>query len=168
MASLVSSYAELYSNVNAKLEIAIRETSKDLLKELQNIIIREVYSRPSPTGDNWNGRTYEFLESWNRSEPILVGNMVSAIISQDGFDFNWHNERDKWSHGNGWEELSVNALDEIINDGLRESNFNFPAIEARPYFDMFKIYVAENIDRIFMSKCAVLGLPLIKVGYSFK
>lgn len=163
----VSSYLELYTNVNAKLEKAINETARILLKELQDIIIRDVYSRPSPTGENWNGRTQQFLESWNKSESALVGNMVQSVISQDGFNFTWNNERDKWSHGNGWGAIDTALLDGIINDGLDESNFNFPAIEARPYWDNFKQYVAENVDKIFMEQCIKFKLPVVKAGYKF-
>ena len=166
MATVISSLAELYTNVNARLESALRDTMRDLLKELQDIIMREVYSYPI-SGENWDNRTYEFLESWNTSEPIIVGNMVQSVLSQDGFNFTWNSERDMWSHGNGWSQPLVNYLDDIINGGLSESNFNFPAIEERPYWDMFKIYVAENINMIFYKNCQKNGLPLIKLGYNF-
>lgn len=165
LSKVISSFSQLYTEINGKLEFAIDRTINILLKELQQIITRDVYSRPSPSGENWHGRTYEFLESWNASQPMIVGNVVQSIISQDGYDFSWNNQRDEWSHGNGWQELAINSLDEIINNGLSDSNFNFPAIEARPYWDDFRIYCEENIDKIFMTQCKMLGLPLIKVGY---
>ena len=166
MSTVISSLAELYTNVNARLESALRDTMKELLKELQDIIMREVYSRPI-SGENWDNRTYEFLESWNTSEPIMVGDMVQSVLSQDGFNFTWNGERGMWSHGNGWSQPLVNYLDDIINNGLSESNFNFPAIEERPYWDMFKIYVEENVNMIFYKNCKKYGLPIMKIGYNF-
>ena len=166
MATTINSFAELYTNVNAKMELAVRDTIQDLLKELQDIIIREVYSYPI-SGENWDNRTYEFLESWNASEPIVLGNIVQAVISQDGFNFTWNGDRNMWSHGNGWSQPLVKYFDDIINGGLDESNFNFPAIEARPYWDLFKVYVSENLNLIFYKNCQKHGLPLMKLGYKF-
>lgn len=167
MSTTINSFAELFNITNAKLELVVRDTIQDLLKELQNIIIREVYSYPI-SGENWDNRTYEFLESWNASEPMLVGNLVQAVISQDGFNFTWVSDRGMWSHGNGLNSIFTEFLDDIINDGLDESNFNFPAIDARPYWSMFKIFVAENVNLLFIKNCQKHGLPLMnKISYKF-
>jgi len=145
--------------VNAKIEQALRKTMEILLVKLKEIIMEEVYSYNS-SNENWNNRTYEFLNSWNTSEPVFIGNVLSSVLSQDGFEFSWNDQRDMWSHGNGLYPLFTEFLDDIINDGLGESNFNFPAIEPRPYWTRFEAYCDLNVLSIFATQCALVGLPL--------
>lgn len=161
MASLVSSYAELYSNVNAKLEIAIDATLEILLIQLQNIIDEEVYGWRSTSSNPWEiYRTGQFLDSWQRTKSITVGNLTQGEISQaievmQQFFVNnveVHEDREDLANiimtGNGY-KLSDN-------------------VPARDFWSPFKIYIVQNLSDIFYKQCMLVGLPLIKVGYSFK
>lgn len=159
VAKVFNNWTQMQVEINAKMEIALRKTVERLLQKLKDIILEEVYSYPSPNGA-WDNRTYQFLDSWTAQEPYFVSGWYQEI-SQNGFDFLFNDDNGMWSHGSPSSgALSAQELDDIINDGLSESNFNFPAIEARPYWDMFQIYVDTEIYNIFRQECVSVGLPI--------
>ena len=162
MANSFSTIAELEASINLRMELALRNTMQILLQKLKEIILEEVYSYPSPNGA-WDNRTGQFLDSWIAQEPYFIDGWYQEI-SQDGFDFLYNGNSGMWSHGSPYSNtggaLSAQALDDIINDGLSDSNFNFPAIDARPFFDMWKIYVTTSIESIFKTECVKAKLPV--------
>ena len=159
MAKVFNNWIQMETEINAKMQIALNNTIERLLQKLKDIILDEVYSYPSPNGE-WDNRTYQFLESWNAQLPYFANGWYQEI-SQDGFDFLYNGDRGMWSHGSPYGgALTAQALDDIINDGLSESNFNFPAIESRAYWDMFQIYVDTSIHDVFLQECGKVGLNL--------
>lgn len=170
MAQVFNNWIQMQADIEAKMERALRNTMAKLLHKLRDIILEEVYSYPSPNGD-WDNRTNQFLDSWNIQEPYFIDGWYQEI-SQDGFDFLYNGERGMWSHGSPYSNpsgaLNTQALDDIINDGLSSSNFGFPAIEARPYWDSFQIYVNMEIHNVFRTECAKVGLKLTpSIGATF-
>ena len=150
--------------VNSALEIALKGTMKALLTKLQSTIESEVYSYQS--NGSWSGRTGEFKESWDFSDPSYVNGWYNSVISNEDFNWTWNDERDKYSHGN-WNNMlgsMPNYLNSIINTGLSNSNYNFPAIQARPYWDMFLLYCETNIDRIFREEWVKTGLGELSIA----
>ena len=162
MANSFSTLAELEASINLKMEMALRNTMQILLQKLKEIILDEVYSYPSPNGA-WSNRTGQFLDSWIAQEPYFIDGWYQEI-SQDGFNFLYNGERGMWSHGSPYSNtggaLSAKALDDIINDGLSDSNFNFPAIDSRPFWDTWEIYVNMSIESTFLQEAIKVGLPV--------
>ena len=56
---------------------------------------------------------------------------------------------------------------EIINNGLDSSNFNFPAIEARPFYDNWIAWATVEFDNLFISESKKYGITM-SGGLSFK
>lgn len=167
MANSFSTIAELEASINLRMELALRNTMQILLQKLKEIILDEVYSYPSPNGA-WNNRTGQFLDSWIAQEPYFIDGWYQEI-SQDGFNFEYNGNSGMWSHGSPWSNtggaLSAQALDDIINDGLGDSNFNFPAIEARPYWDIFQKEVTSGLlEKVFYEELTKVGLPIQKIS----
>ena len=153
---------ELY--VGLKLKNALHNTLNVLLNELQNIIETTVYSY-SLNGE-WQNRTGQFKESWSVQQPYYVDGWYNTI-SQDGFNYIYNGTSGQWSHGSPYSTpsgaLNINSLNDIINDGLTESNFGFPAIESRQFWNTFERYVNENLHNVFFMECLKLGIPIQKV-----
>ena len=156
---LISNSAQFEMVLNLSLQEALRRTMKRLLDELKEIIDREVYSYPNPNGD-WDGRTGQFGESWDSTEPQLLDGWMQSTLSNENFNFVWNNERNMWSHGNYNQPLaSAEDLDEIINNRQGGSDFGFPALK-RNYWGEFTIFCDLNIEKIFVEECIQLGIPI--------
>ena len=157
---LANNLVELQAQINMRLPMVVESIMTKMLIELGNIIDEEVYSYP--LNGEWQNRTGEFKESWDYSIPTMVGMMCESVLSQDAFGhYTPNHDRNMWSHGN-WNSslLGFDLLNDIINNGLSQSNFNFPAIEARPFWNVFKQWLDINADRLLKEACIENGLPV--------
>lgn len=153
---------QLYSTALAPLlSEALDLTTKELVAELVDIIDKEVYSYPNTWTNGCGGergRTGEFGESWKSTKPIILNQIVTSEIIQDALI-----HHPPFSHGSFGDVLTPAELDNIINNGIEDTNVGFPSMEGRPFWDSFMVYVDTNLDKIFLKNCKVVGLP-IKAG----
>ena len=149
----INSDEQLQSILGMAMAEALDNTTQRLLEELNRIIDQNVYSYE----ETWGGRTGQFKDSWSKDVSQIVGNIVQNKIYQDYGVMKYDGE---WSHGNPWSQLEPNGLNDIIENGLTESNFGFPAIQARPFWSTFENYVDANLDRIWVTECKKLGLDI--------
>lgn len=168
---MVSTQAELAVLAGSKLQEAMNATTEQALKELLNIIDRDVYSYNATwTNAGEEGRTKEFRDSWDRTKAELVTSLsrseVSAEIGQQ-IALEWHLP---FSHGSviEGEAISKENLNKIINEGLRDTGIGFPAMSARPFWDDFEKWCNANLAKIFAQECKKQGLDLTtSFSYSF-
>lgn len=145
--------------MNTKLPLVIKGVTDALLIELQNIIDENVYRYPNPNG-SWDGRTGQFKESWENSVAEMVGGWWESKIDNQSFNFEWNNERDKYSHGNMEKPLESNDdFNEIIDNRRGGSNFGFPALKRHYWFE-FLIFVDTSLESIFRAECIKQGIPV--------
>lgn len=150
---MINNEAQLNAILGMVVAEALDNTTQILLTELNRIIDEKVYGY----NETWSGRTGQFKESWAKDVSQIVGNIVQNKIYQDYGVMKWDGE---WSHGNPWSQLEPNGLNDIIENGLSESHFGFPAIEARPFWSTFENYADANLDRIWVTECKKLGLDI--------
>lgn len=168
---MVNTQAELAVLAGSKLQAAMNATTEQALKELLNIIDKDVYSYNATwTNAGEVGRTKEFRESWDRTKAELVTSLsrseVSAEIGQQ-IALEWHLP---FSHGSviEGEAISKENLNKIINEGLRDTGIRFPAMSARPFWDDFEKWCNANLAKIFAQECKKQGLDLTtSFSYSF-
>ena len=91
-----------------------------------------------------------------------MNNWCESVLSQEAFGhYTPNNNRGEWSHGDGWSSLlGFDSLNNIINDGLSQSNFNFPAIESRPFWNIFQQWLGLNFEKTFKEECISNDLPV--------
>ena len=154
---LISNSAQFISVVNTRLQVALSGIMQRLLEELQLIIDEDIYSYPSPNGA-WHGRTGQFRESWGYDVPYYDSNMLMSVLSNQGFAFTWNTERDTVSHGNFSDPLTVQAMNEVLNDKCG-SGMNFP-IHNTHYWDNYLRFLSVNFERIALEECHRAGLPV--------
>lgn len=139
---------------------ALDLTTKELVAELVDIIDREVYSYADTWTNGLNGergRTGEFGESWKSTKPIILNQIVTSEIIQDALI-----HHPPFSHGSFGDVLTPAELDDIINNGIKDTGIGFPSMEGRPFWDSFIVYVDKNLDKIFLKNCKSVGLPIKK------
>ena len=165
---LISNSAQFMTVMNAKVTELIERVMNRIWVELGNIIEERIYSRDYPYTDNWHGRTNQFKDSWNYDTPHYDMGMIMSTLRNDNFNFKWNSDRDEWAHGNGLSPLTVQALDEILNDKCG-GGMNFP-VRNTYYWDEFERYLSINFDRIVMEEGRAIGLPLTygQISYIFK
>ena len=163
---LINNPIEFQLQMNMRLQSVVEGIMTRILMELGEIIEEDVYSYP--LNGEWQNRTGEFKESWDYSVPTMVGGWCESVLSQDAFGhYTPNHNRGEFSHGNGWSSLfGFDSLNTIINDGLSQSNFNFPAIEARPFWSNFQQWLGLNFDKIVKEQCILNGLP-VEMATSF-
>jgi len=164
------------TSIMPSLQKAMDNTAEELLNALMKIIEDVVYSYHSPTNDwtnGWDGdygRTGQFKESWEKSKSIIAGNIIKTEIMQN-ITQNFLEYQEPFSHGSEYKggEISAENLDDIINNGLRDTGIGFPEMQPRPFWADFEKYVDTNLDDIFVRNCMGVGLLVNKglVGYSF-
>lgn len=154
---LINNSIEFQAIINMKMSVVLSNVMEKLLFELGNIIDEEVYSYESDGA--WDGRTMEFKNSWTTSMPTLMDGWWTSTLDNQGFNFTHNTERDSWAHGNGWSALTVNQLNEIIDNRSGGSNFGFPSLK-RPYWKKFLTFCDTSLESIFQQECVKQGLPL--------
>lgn len=152
---MIKSKIELDTFLNLKMSLVIESVAKTLTDKLLEFIDDEVYSYDN----TFYERTYQFKNSWEYTKPIIRGNIIESQIFQNYAIMTFNS--DKWQHGSIYSgKLDENSLSEIINDGKIGKIANFPQIGSRPFWDKFKEYVNENINRIFIEECNKNGLTI--------
>ncbi len=162
---LINNSLELQNRANQALMTVVDNTIQIALDKLLDIIEQTVYSY----GATWTngqggdfGRTHEFYDTWGKTKARFTssffGSAVEASILQT-LPLSYH---EPFSHGSivSGGAISKNDLSNIINEGLSESNLNFPAIEARPFWDEFERWCDKNLINIFTSECKRMGLNI--------
>lgn len=150
---MIRNQTELNAFLTSKLSIVVESVARILTDKLIELIDDEVYSY----NNTFYERTYQFRDSWEYTKPIIKGNIIESEIFQNYTIMTYVPE--KWQHGSKYSgQLDENGLSEIINDGKIGNMANFPQIGSRPFWDKFKEYVNENINRIFIEECNKNGL----------
>lgn len=168
---MINNELELESAINNVLMHAVDNTMEIALKKLLDIIEQTVYSYSATWVNGYEGdlgRTHEFYDTWDKTKAKVAkafgGSKVEASILQT-LPLTYHAP---FSHGSIVEGGAIDKddLNNIINKGLKESHMNFPAIEARPFWDEFEKWCDNNIIKIFQAECRKVGLNM-KVGASY-
>lgn len=161
---LIKNQTELDNYLKSKMSVVIESVAQILTDKLLEFIDDEVYSY----NNTFYERTYQFRNSWEYTKPIVRGNIIESQIFQNYAIMTYVPE--KWQHGSNYSgQLDENGLNEIINDGKIGAMANFPQIGSRPFWDKFKEYVYQNINRIFTEECNKNGLITTgNIGITFK
>ena len=146
-------------DIEAKMDVALDNTLERLLQELQLIIDRTVYGWQSPSSSPWGwgetggNRTHEFYESWQRTKPQLLGNLLQGEIYQ-AVELMTYN----FKGGHPIHEDRENLAD-IIETG---QGYNFGQAEGigREFWSEFEMYCNLNLHNIFLQECGKVGLNL--------
>lgn len=158
----INNSLELQSKLNQALVTVVDNTMQIALDKLLDIIEQVVYSYNATWTNGWGGdlgRTHEFYDTWGKTKARFVssffGSEVEASILQT-LPLTYHKP---FSHGSpNYGAISKNDLSNIINEGLSESNFNFPAIQARPFWNDFEQWCNKNLIDTFLAECRKVGL----------
>lgn len=157
-----SNIEELRDQIEKRIEIARQRTTDRLKDKLDEYIDRYVYSY----NETWEGRS-EYLhdafmidyEGYVGDEYIGMGGDSTYIeLNDDGYEW----MPDVFDHGNAWRGLPLNSLVQIVESGLKESHFGFPAIKPRPFISKFQQYAQKHGTDMFLAECNKLGLNLRK------
>ena len=148
-------FIQLQFALNNKIALALDNTMGRLLTELQNIIEEVVYGWKSPSSNPWSpNRTGQFLDSWQKSYPTLIGNIMTGEISQ-AIEIMKQD-----MIGNIMVHQDRDNLADIIESG---DGYEFGSCtEERDYWNPFMKYVDENLEDIFFEECIKLNLPLTR------
>lgn len=169
---MIKTGTELSSILSTYVQMAVDNTLQIALDKLLDIIEREVYAYNATWTNGYNGelgRTHEFYDSWSKTKASLkrslIGTSVEGSILQ-ALPLAWHQP---FSHGSVAEGRAIqnSQLNQIINEGLKESHMNFPAIDARPFWGEFEKWCNKNLIDTFESECSKLGIDLSTVHGSF-
>lgn len=153
--ALYSNEQQLNLAISKTLVNIVNEVTEIFLNQLEQIIDNVVYSYSA----TWEYRTGQFKDSWEKTRAELIGNVAQATIYDNSSKMTTVNEL--WIHGNPWSSLTGNAMASIIENGLSTSNFNFPAIEPRPFWSEFEKWADQNFERIFVQSCKRYGLNIV-------
>lgn len=171
---MINNSLELKNKINQALVIAVDNTTQIALDKLLDIIEQTVYSYGATWTNGWDGeqgRTHEFYDTWGKTKArftsAFFGSAVEASILQT-LPLIYH---EPFRHGSivSGGAIGKNDLNNIINEGLSESNLNFPAIEARPFWDEFELWCNKNLINTFLAECRKAGLNVrVKTSYSIE
>ena len=164
MTLLITNSSQFVMIMNSACEKALDNTMDKLLDKLLEIIDRDVYSYKSD-GD-WNGRTYEFRDSWDTTKTQIIGQYMTSELSNENGHFAWNNIRNEWAHGNGKSPLGMSgdsiamSINKIIDNRNGGSNFGFPSLK-RPFWNEFEKWCMVNVDEIFKNELQkILGVQI--------
>ena len=167
MANSFSTMAELEASINSRMSIALDNTLERLLQELQLIVDRVVYGWRSPSMSPWGwgkdggNRTHEFYDSWQRTKPQLMGNLIQGEIYQAVELMTYTISGGRYVHQDR-EDLA-----NIIETG---KGYNFGQAEGvgRKFWSEFEQFVMLNLERIWLQESAKVGLNLTpSIGATF-
>lgn len=168
---MIRNEADLRNLLNQHLETALNNTIQIALEKLLDYIESDVYSYSAvwTNGSNGeSGRTGDFLDSWGSTKATLLSNMSEVVYSAQILQDKPLEHISPFIHGSEYYNgvLNENNLNSIINEGLSRSNFNFPAIQARPFWTHFTEWCDKNLDNIFIKQCQLLGIPIQRFSYT--
>lgn len=167
MAKVFNNWIQMQADIEAKMSIALDNTLERLLQELQLIVDRVVYGWQSPSmspwgwGEDGGNRTHEFYDSWQRTKPQLMGNLIQGEIYQAVELMTYA------ISGGGYVHQDREDLANIIETG---QGYNFGQAEGVPreFWSEFEQFVMLNLERIWLQECALVGLNLVpSIGATF-
>lgn len=146
---MITSDEQLRVTILKDMQVAIDNTTKRLLEELQKMIQKTVYEAGTPDGYE---RTMQFLEMWRANPSLILGNSVVGEVSPD---YNvLQTNRGKQQH-----IITGEALVNLIIQGWEEKWKELNGSDEAPYYAIprdfwvdFKIYANSNAERIFMEE----------------
>ena len=148
---VIKTQVELNNFINSKIKYALQLTMEELLDKLHEYIMEEVYDDYNPS---WYSRTYELMNNWSCTKPIIVGDLVESILSFS--EPISHSGADDFQHGMSW--LDNQSFLEVVNDGRIGNICGFPQLGGRPFWTKFEMYCSANFSTIFKLKLNQLGL----------
>lgn len=160
MSKIINSVEQMQLQIDLLAQNVVRGVAKKMTEKLKEFIDSDVYSYP----ETWGGRTGDFGDSWEYSEPITEFGYIESVISENLMKIQFDGA---WSHGSNYSRMEEFNLAEIINNGLSTSNFNFPDIEARPFYDNWVAWATVEFDNLFISESKKYGITM-SGGLSFK
>ena len=160
MSKIINSVEQMQIEIDLLAQNVVRNVARIMTEKLKDFIDTDVYSYP----ETWGGRTGDFGNSWEYSEPIFDFGYVESIISENLMKIQFDGA---WSHGSNYSRMEEFNLAEIINNGLDSSNFNFPAIDARPFYDNWVAWANTEFDILFISESKKYGITMNR-SLSFK
>lgn len=162
-------FNSLYLNIGEVTSDIMNECiEKDIFPKLLEFIESDVYSYDATwtnggKEDDECARTGQFKKAW------FVGKIKSGFYDQlyIGLDGSKLKYKAPFVHRSisMYDEIE-NILPEIINNGLNKSCFNFPAIEARPFWTDFQNWVENNLADLFIARCKKHGIKMTVGGGS--
>lgn len=162
---LITNSSQFLVVMNKACEIALMNTMDKLLDKLLEIIDRQVYSYQSD--GTWDGRTYEFRDSWDNTKMEIIGQYMTSELSNENGHFAWNNVKDEWAHGNGSRPLGMNgdsmamSINKIIDNRNGGSNFGFPSLK-RPFWHEFEMWASINVPTIYQRELQkILGTQVV-------
>ncbi len=162
MSKVINTVEEMQMEIDAMANAVVRNVAQILTEKLKEFIEDDVYSYP----ETWGGRTGDFKDSWVYSEPTIINGFIESIISEDLAMIPFDGE---WSHGSNYGTIFEEYnLAEIINNGLTTSNFNFPPIQQRPFWDDWVKWATVNFDRLFIEECAKYNGITMRASITFR
>ena len=96
-------------------------------------------------GENGGNRTHEFYESWQRTKPIMLGNLLEGEIYQAIELMNFTKMSGGYAHEN------AENLANIIETG---NGYNFGQAEGmgREFWNEFEQFCVVNLEKDFYAK----------------
>lgn len=153
----------------SKIQSALDLTTKELLKQLDDIIDADVYSWSSigiadrPWGyPNSPYRSGQFKKSWETEKATIVANIVEAKIDQD---ISVMREYEDGENPKAVVHHDKENLAEYINNNtnydLPYAQFHIDKKPKKPFWDDFIAYVDKNLDEMLIKNCKKVGLQMI-------
>lgn len=152
---------QVQADILTLIQDAVRETTNELLKKLEDYITEDVYNAYKPF---WYKRTEGMINAWEATEPELInGEIVSTIQYNDELfhrDEGWAGS--SWQHN--YDTIDVDGLIGVITTDYEVGNIcNFPSNEVMHrgnFWADFTQYVKDNKDEILRKNLAKRGLNL--------
>lgn len=162
---MITNESQLAIKLSSDIKIALDNTMKIALNVLLDYIEKDVYSYPTTWtngSDGDEGRTRDFLNSWNSTKTEIVYNSLGSFANAQIMQDKVLEHISPFIHGSDYKKGKLNSdnLSGIINDGLKKSHFNFPAIESRPFWDDFIKWCDKELANTFYQECRKIGVPI--------
>ena len=160
MSKVINSIEQMQIEIDLFATNVVRSVASRMTEKLKEFIDIDVYSYP----ETWGGRTGQFQDSWEYSEPITNFGYIESTIFENLMRIPFDG---RWSHGSNYSRMEEFNLAEIINNGLDTSNFNFPPIESRPFWNDWVQWATLEFDNLFIEESAKHGITMDR-SLSFK
>lgn len=171
MATLIKfrSLEEINQYLTKETKVALEETLDAMIPKLRYFIDEDVYWAYQPTfykRTRWLKRRSDVIEHYISN---LQGKLRGGIRIIDKI-YNSVSNRDKFQHGNPYDDLSAENFLEILNqeddaDWLFNP-FGFPVLHRRSFWKDFLEWAKDNYAEIFKKKCKKHKIDLNNLGSS--
>lgn len=149
MAKTFKNPIELEAYLSSLMSVALNNTMEKLLNKLEEIIQEKVYDSYEGNWDLDGWRTGQFKESWEKTIPIIKGNLVESELFQNISNMIIYESAPVYIH------TDRDNLAEIIESGV---GYNFGSAPPRPFWNDFINWVEMNIYTIFEQECNKVGI----------